>query len=75
MQSSFKMNDFIQTVLVLGIIDFGTGVVASVLAILWGYLTRTDMDKDMVVGLFKIFMGGAAVFFVGSILYVYSVKY
>ena len=52
------MSDFLHSVYVLGTIDFGTGVVASILAILWAYQTRSDFDRDDALELIKIFMGG-----------------
>jgi len=69
------MSDFLNSAYVLGIIDFGTGVVASILAILWGYRTRSDFDRDDALELVKIFMGGAAVLFVVSLFYVYATKH
>ncbi len=70
------MSNFTQTVMILGVIDFGIGAVGSLLVALWSYVTTPDdFDKDTFIGLLKIFMGGAAVFFVFSVLYVYSTKH
>ena len=69
------MNDFLHRLVMLGIVDLGTGVVASLLAILWGYQTQSDFDKNSIFELIKIFMGGAVVVFVLSALYVYSASH
>jgi hypothetical protein len=69
------MSDFLNSANILGILDFGVGMVASILAILWGYQTRSDFDRDDALELAKIFMGGAAVLFVVSLFYVYAAKH
>lgn len=69
------MSDSSRTVLMLGICDLGTGVVASILAILWAYRTQWDFDRDDALELVKIFMCGAAVLFVVSLFYVYAAKH
>lgn len=69
-----KMSDLLNRILMLAIVDLGLGVVASIVAILWGYQTQTDFEKDSVFELIKIFMGGAVVMFVLSALYVYSAR-
>jgi hypothetical protein len=69
------MSEFIHTALMLVVLILGTGVVASVLAIFWAYQTMPDFDKDTILGLMKIFMGGAVVIPILSMIYLYSVKH
>jgi hypothetical protein len=59
----------------LGAVDLGTGAIASILVILWAYQTHSDVDREMIVGLATISMGGAVVVFVLSAIYVYSSKH
>ena len=69
------MSNLIQTALVVGVADLGSGAVASALAILWAHQTRPDFDRDMVFGLIKLCMSGAVVLFILSVMYIYSVKH
>ena len=71
----FKMSKLSHLVLMLGAVDLGTGAVASMLAILWAYQTQSDFDRGTIVGLIKIFMGGAVVVFLLSAIYIYSAKH
>jgi hypothetical protein len=69
------MSDFLHSAYILGTLDFGLGVVASILAILWAYQTRPDFDREDALELIKVFMGGTAVIFVASLIYVYATKH
>ena len=69
------MSSFFHVAIELLPIDLGVGVVASLMAIGKARQSRPDFDRDDAFVLIKIFMGGAAVMWVLSSIYVYSVRH
>jgi hypothetical protein len=53
----------------------GVGVIASILAVLWYRQNNPDaLDKDTVIGLFKIFMGISVGIIICGLLYLYVLR-